>query len=32
MHVKEMLKIAGGVAVFFVIRSFLPASVKQYLQ
>lgn len=28
---KEMLKIAGGVALFFVIRSFLPASVKSYV-
>jgi hypothetical protein len=28
---KEMLKIAGGVAVFFLVRSFLPASVKSYL-
>ena len=28
---KEMLKIAGGVAIFFVIRSFLPAGVKSYL-
>jgi len=28
---KEVGKIALGVAVFFVVRSFLPASVKQYL-
>lgn len=28
---KELMKIAAGVAVFFVVRSFLPASVKSYL-
>ena len=28
---KELLKIAGGVAVFFLVRGFLPASVKSYL-
>lgn len=29
--VKEMLKIAGGVALFYIVRGFLPASVKAYL-
>lgn len=28
---KEILKVAAGVGVFFLIRSFLPAQVKQYL-
>ena len=28
---KEIVKIAAGVAVFFLVRSFLPASVKIYL-
>jgi len=29
--VKEMLKVAAGVAVFFVVRGFMPASIKSYL-
>ena len=29
--VKQMLMTAAGVAAFYVIRGFLPASVKQYL-
>lgn len=28
---KEMLKVAGGVAIFFLVRNFLPAGVKAYL-
>lgn len=29
--VKEMLKVAAGVAAFYVIRSFLPESVKKFV-
>ena len=29
--VKEILKVAAGVAVFYVVRGFLPASAKAYL-
>lgn len=29
--IKDMLKIAGGVAAFYVIRGFLPANIKAYL-
>lgn len=28
---KDVMKVALGVAVFFVVRSFLPASVKAYV-
>lgn len=28
---KDMLKIAGGVAIFFLIRHFMPATVQQYI-
>jgi hypothetical protein len=28
---KEIGKVAAGVAVFYLVRSFLPASVKAYL-
>jgi hypothetical protein len=33
MHggLKAALGVAAGVALFFVIRGFLPASVKQYV-
>lgn len=29
--VKQMAVVAGGVAMFFLIRGFLPDSVKSYL-
>lgn len=29
--IKQMLIVAGGVAAFYVVRGFLPASVKSYL-
>lgn len=28
---KEILKVAAGVAVFMIIKNFLPASVKSYV-
>ena len=28
---KEVLKVSAGVAVFFIVRSFLPASIKTYV-
>lgn len=28
---KEIVKVAAGVAVFFLVRNFLPTSVKAYL-
>lgn len=28
---KDVLKIAAGVAVFNLVRGFLPAGIKQYL-
>lgn len=28
---KEILKVAAGVAVFMVIKNFLPASIKAYV-